>query len=79
MKREFETIIEKRGKWYVGYVPEVPGANTQGRTLKEVSEILEEALVLVLEAHKELGQPAKVYKRSPTPTATPHPISRSSG
>ena len=62
MKRQFPTIIEKRGKWYIGYVPEVPGANTQGRTLKEVSENLKEALALVLEANKELGKPSKVYK-----------------
>ena len=56
MKREFSATIEKRGKWYIGYVPEVPGANTQGRTLKEVSENLKEALALVLEASREVGK-----------------------
>ncbi|MFH1141452.1 MAG: type II toxin-antitoxin system HicB family antitoxin [Chloroflexota bacterium] len=64
MKRRFSAIIEKRGRWYVGYVPEVPGANTQGRTIKEVSENLKEALALVLEANKELGTPTKVYKKT---------------
>ena len=63
MKKQFSAIIEKRGKWYVGYVPEVPGTNTQGRTLKEVSENLKEALALVLEANRELGAPTKVYKK----------------
>ena len=43
----------KRGKWYIGWVEEVPGVNTQGKTLKELRNNLKEALVLVLEASKE--------------------------
>jgi predicted RNase H-like HicB family nuclease len=57
MLREFTGIIEKHGKWYVGYVEELPGANTQGRTLKEVRENLKEALTLIIEANKELAVP----------------------
>ena len=64
MKKQFSATVGKRGRWYVGYVPEVPGVNTQGRTLKEVSENLKEALELVLEANKELGTPTKVYKKT---------------
>ncbi len=64
MKRRFSVTIEKRGKWYIGYVSEVPGVNTQGRTLKEVSENLKEALTLVLETKEELGKPTKVYKKT---------------
>ena len=40
MQREFTSVIEKRGNWYIGYVEELPGVNTQGRTLKEVRENL---------------------------------------
>ncbi|MBI5167255.1 MAG: type II toxin-antitoxin system HicB family antitoxin [candidate division NC10 bacterium] len=47
MKGEFTAVIEKRGRWYVGYVEEIPGVNTQGRTLKEVRENLKEALLLI--------------------------------
>jgi hypothetical protein len=32
MRNEFTAIIERDGKWYVAYSPEVPGANGQGRT-----------------------------------------------
>jgi hypothetical protein len=39
------SVIEQRGKWYVANVEEMPGVNTQGRTLKE-------ALTLVLEANR---------------------------
>ncbi len=55
MSREFTGVIEKRGNWYVGYVEELPGVNTQGRTLKEVRENLREALCLIIEANKELA------------------------
>lgn len=55
MSREFTGVIEKRGKWYIGYVEELPGVNTQGRTLKELRENLKEALYLIIEANKELA------------------------
>jgi predicted RNase H-like HicB family nuclease len=55
MIREFTGIIEKHGKWYAGYVEELPGVNTQGRTLKEVRENLKEAITLIIEANKELS------------------------
>ncbi len=48
-------VIEKRGRWYIGYVEELPGVNTQGRTLKEVRGNLNEALYLIIETNKELS------------------------
>ena len=55
MKRQFTSVIEKRGKWYVGFVEEIPGVNTQGKTLAEVRRNLKEALTLVIEANRELA------------------------
>lgn len=55
MKREFTAVFEKRGKWYVAYVEEIPGVNTQGRTLKEARANLKEALNLILEANRKLA------------------------
>ena len=37
---------------YIGYVAELPGANTQGETLEEVRENLSEAIQLILEANR---------------------------
>jgi predicted RNase H-like HicB family nuclease len=54
MSREFTGVIEKRGDWYTGYVEELPGVNTQGRTLKEVRENLKETTQLIIEANREL-------------------------
>jgi predicted RNase H-like HicB family nuclease len=53
--REFTGVIEKKGRWYIGHVEEIPGVNTQGKTLKEVKENLKDALELIIEANKELS------------------------
>ncbi len=38
---------------YIGYVAELPGANTQGETLEETRENLKEAVTLLLECYRE--------------------------
>lgn len=43
---------------YVAFVEELPGANTQGETLDEARENLREAVLLVLDANRELSQTA---------------------
>jgi predicted RNase H-like HicB family nuclease len=55
MKHQFTSVIEKHGKWYVAYVEEIPGVNTQGRTLAEARRNLKEALAMVIEANRELA------------------------
>ena len=66
MERTFEATIEKRDKWYIGWVDAVPGAFSQGRTIKEVQENLKEAVQLILESQQELkakGMAGKILKR----------------
>jgi predicted RNase H-like HicB family nuclease len=41
---------------FIGFVEELPGANTQGATLEEARENLKEAVSLVLEANRELAE-----------------------
>ena len=55
MKRQFTSVIETRGKWYVAFIEEIPGVNTQGKTLAEVRRNLKDALTMVIEANKELA------------------------
>lgn len=43
--------------WWVGYVIEIPGVNTQGRTIEEARAGMPEALELALEARKHLELP----------------------
>ena len=56
MAQQFTAIYKKSGKWYLGWVEEIPGVNTQGKTLKEVKENLKEALLLILETNKLLNK-----------------------
>lgn len=58
MVGQFTAVYMKRGKWYVGYVEEIPGVNTQGKTLAEAKRNLKEALELVLEANRRLAHRA---------------------
>ena len=53
MHNEFTAIIEQDGEWFIGYCPEIPGANGQGRTVKECRENLAEAISLILEDRRE--------------------------
>ena len=55
MLGQFTAVYMKRGKWYVAYVEEIPGVNTQGKTLAETKENLKEALIMVLEANRAIA------------------------
>ena len=50
--RQFTAMYKKEGRWYLGWVEEIPGVNTQGKTLEEVRENLQDALNLVLETNR---------------------------
>ena len=56
MQQAFTAVYEKRGRWYIGYVEEIPGVNSQGKTLSEVKKNLREALSLILETNRLLTQ-----------------------
>jgi predicted RNase H-like HicB family nuclease len=55
MAGEFTGVFEKDGDWYIGYCPEVPGANGQGQTLDECRASLAEAIKLIFEDRREQG------------------------
>ena len=55
MENEFTAIIEQDGQWFIGYSPEIPGANGQGKTKEEALQSLAEAIKLVLEDRREDG------------------------
>jgi len=55
MRNEFTSIIERDGEWFVGYCPEIPGANGQGKTPDECRENLAAAIALILEDRREDG------------------------
>jgi len=54
MNVEFTAVFRQVPEGYIGFVEELPGANTQGSTLEEARRNLQEAVELALEANREL-------------------------
>jgi predicted RNase H-like HicB family nuclease len=54
MKQSYHTIIkpEKNG-WFVGWVEEIPGTITHGRSLDECRQNLKSALELMVETRRD--------------------------
>ena len=55
MHNEFTAVFERDGDWIIGYCPEIPGANGQGRTKDEARESLAQAIDLILADRREEG------------------------
>ncbi len=58
-ERKFTAVYKKSGRWYSGWIEEVPGVNTQGKTLAETKANLKEALLLILETNRLLSRKFK--------------------
>lgn len=56
MTMELTAVFQKVPEGYIGFVEELPGANTQGATLEEARSNLQEAIALVLEANRTLAE-----------------------
>jgi predicted RNase H-like HicB family nuclease len=54
MDLQFTAVFRKVPEGYIGFVEELPGANTQGATLEEARANLQEAVELVLQANRAL-------------------------
>jgi predicted RNase H-like HicB family nuclease len=55
MRNEFTAVIEKDGDWFVGWSPEIPGANGQGRSVEECRASLRAAIQFILEDRRADG------------------------
>lgn len=53
---ELTAVFKKVPEGYIAWVEDLPGANTQGKTLEEARENLQEAIRLVFEANRELAE-----------------------
>lgn len=73
MQVQLTAVFKEVAEGYIGFVEELPGANTQGATLEEARANLAEAIQLVLEANRALAQEAlegqDVIRESVTITA----------
>jgi predicted RNase H-like HicB family nuclease len=58
MQMELTAVFRRVPEGYIGYVEELPGANTQAASLDEARESLREAVELVIEASRALTREA---------------------
>ena len=57
MTLEYAVVYEQTPNNYSGYVPDLPGCVSTGRTLEEVQENIREAIVFHIESLREYGDP----------------------
>ena len=52
MAKNYTAVIQHREPWWIGWVEEVPGVNSQGATREELLENLQSALEEALEMNR---------------------------
>ena len=58
MKQKFTAVIKKDSGWWIGWVEEIPGVNSQGKTRAELMKNLRSALVEGLELNRKEARTA---------------------
>jgi len=53
MKKQFTAVIKQDSGWWIGWVEEIPGVNSQGKTKAELRKNLRSALSEALEFNRE--------------------------
>lgn len=66
---ELTAVFKPVPTGYVAFVEELPGANTQGRTLDEARANLKETVQLVIEANRILAEEALALRNRRLPRA----------
>ena len=54
----YTAVIRRDGQWWIGWVEEVPGVNSQGETREELLTNLREALNEAIEMNREEARKA---------------------
>jgi predicted RNase H-like HicB family nuclease len=52
MRPEYTSVVQQRDEWWIGWIEEVPGVNSQGATREELLENLSSALNEALEMNR---------------------------
>ncbi len=56
MEIQLTAVFQKVDEGFIGFVEELPGANTQAETLEQARINLQEAILLVLDANRILAE-----------------------
>jgi predicted RNase H-like HicB family nuclease len=52
MAASYKAVIQQHGEWWIGWIEEVPGVNSQGHTREELLDNLRDALEEALEMNR---------------------------
>lgn len=52
MEANYTAVIQQHGEWWIGWIEEVPGVNSQGKTRQELLDNLRDALNEALEMNR---------------------------
>ena len=52
MATKYTAVVQQSGPWWIGWVEEIPGVNSQGATRDELLENLQSALEEALEMNR---------------------------
>lgn len=52
MEAHYTAVVQQHGEWWIGWVEEVPGVNSQGKTREELLANLRDALDEALEMNR---------------------------
>jgi predicted RNase H-like HicB family nuclease len=55
LKASYTAVVQQDGEWWIGWVEEIPGVNSQGTTRGELLENLRDALEEALEINLTNG------------------------
>ncbi len=62
MSASYTAIIQRDGEWWIGWVEEVPGVNSQGASREELLENLHDALEEALEMNHAEARAAGAFE-----------------
>ena len=60
MQKTFNAVIKQDGPWWIGWIEEIPGVNSQGKTKTELMKNLRSALSEALEFNRDDARKAAV-------------------
>jgi predicted RNase H-like HicB family nuclease len=52
MVAKYTAVVQQSGEWWIGWVEEIPGVNSQGQTREELLDNLRDALEEALEMNR---------------------------
>jgi predicted RNase H-like HicB family nuclease len=53
MSAQYTALIQRDGPWWIGWIQEIPGVNSQGATRKELIDNLHSALQEAIEINRQ--------------------------